>query len=111
MRDAHIDITEKALVSQSHHSRISTDLISCTIGYSRSELEGLQLEVLLPERFHAVHVLHRERYAVAPRIRPMGAGLELFGRRKDGTEVPVDISLSPLMLNDTRMGECVLSVM
>ncbi|HJT55961.1 MAG TPA: PAS domain-containing protein [Ktedonobacteraceae bacterium] len=49
-------------------------------GYPRSELLGQQLEVLLPERFHAAHFLHRERYVAAPRTRPMGAGLELYGR-------------------------------
>jgi len=70
-------------------------------GYARSELEGAQLEVLLPARFHAAHVLHRERYAAAPRLRPMGAGLDLYGRRKDGSEVPVDISLSPFTLLET----------
>ena len=63
-------------------------------GYSRSELIGQPMEMLLPERFHDRHVGHRARYLEDPRTRPMGAGLELAGRRKDGSEFPVDISLS-----------------
>lgn len=69
-------------------------------GYTREELVGQPLELLLPERLHDAHVQHRKRYAASPHIRPMGAGLELYGRRKDGTEVPVDISLSPLRFDD-----------
>ncbi len=69
-------------------------------GYSFQELENQQLEILLPERFRAAHIHHRERFAAAPRIRQMGVGLELYGLRKDGTEVPVDISLSPLCFGD-----------
>lgn len=66
-------------------------------GYRSGEFEGQQLEVLLPERFRTIHVAHRERYAAAPRARPMGAGLQLFGQRKDGVEFPVDISLRPVV--------------
>jgi protein-histidine pros-kinase len=65
-------------------------------GYSREELLGKPVEVLLPERFRDVHVSHRDGYMAAPRIRPMGAGLELWGRRKDGSEFPVEISLGPV---------------
>lgn len=63
-------------------------------GYARAELIGEPVELLLPERFRAQHRSHRDGYAADPQLRPMGAGLELAGRRKDGTEVPVDISLS-----------------
>ena len=65
-------------------------------GYRRDELVGQRLELLLPERFRAVHVRHRGDYYAAPHTRSMGIGLELFGLRKDGSEVPVEISLSPL---------------
>ena len=66
-------------------------------GYDRDELLGSPIELLIPERFHGAHVVHRGKYSVAPRARPMGVGLELAGRRKDGTEFPVEISLSPLV--------------
>jgi protein-histidine pros-kinase len=65
-------------------------------GYPRQDLLGQIVERLLPERFHKSHVAHRAAYQADPRTRPMGAGLKLFGRRRDGTEFPIDISLSPL---------------
>ena len=63
-------------------------------GYDRAELIGAPIEKLLPQSVHQRHVAHRARYLDAPGTRPMGFGLDLAGRRKDGTEFPVDISLS-----------------
>ena len=68
-------------------------------GYSSPELVGKPIELLMPERFRARHVAQRSRYAGASSFRPMGAGLELFGLRRDGTEFPVEISLSPLQVD------------
>ncbi len=65
-------------------------------GYSREELSGQSIETLLPEKFRHTHVAHRSEYFHQPQFRPMGAGLELRGRRKDGSEFPVEISLSPI---------------
>jgi PAS domain S-box-containing protein len=69
-------------------------------GYSREELIGQHTEMLMPERFRSSHVEHRQGYSQSPQPRSMGAGLELYGRRKNGTEFPVEISLSPINTGD-----------
>ena len=65
-------------------------------GYTREDLVGKGIEVLLPERFRDRHEHHRSGYAADPHARPMGPGLELFARRRDGSEFPVEVSLGPL---------------
>lgn len=74
--------------------------------YKAEELIGQPVEVLIPERLRGRHPGHRAEYFGEPKARPMGSGLELFGRRKDGSEFPVEISLSPL---HTPEGVIVLS--
>lgn len=69
-------------------------------GYPRAELLGRPVEVLVPQRARAEHPLHRVRYLANPRLRPMGAGIDLYGMRRDGSEFPVEISLSPLGAGD-----------
>jgi formate hydrogenlyase transcriptional activator len=71
-------------------------------GYSESELIGNLVEMLIPERFRGHHPQHRGAYVAAPSARPMGTGLELYGRRKDGSEFPVDIMLSPVESSGER---------
>lgn len=67
-------------------------------GYSRDELLDKQLEILLPERFREKHREHRRKYMDQPHVRPMGVGLELYGRKKGGSEFRVDIALGPLQI-------------
>ena len=72
--------------------------VEALFGFPSAEIVGGPVEVLLPERFRHRHVGHRKGYTGNVRVRPMGAGLELFATRKDGTEFPVEISLSPIEL-------------
>lgn len=76
-------------------------------GHKREELIGQSIEILLPERFRRGHVRHRAGYMEEPRMRKMGEGIDLYGLRKDGSEFPVDIMLSPMQ---TREGRNVIAV-
>ena len=69
-------------------------------GYSREELVGQPMDVLVPERFRAHHPAYRDQFLTAPAPRPMGKGRELFGRRRDGSEFPVEIGLNPIKTDD-----------
>ncbi|HEV2661008.1 MAG TPA: PAS domain S-box protein, partial [Ktedonobacteraceae bacterium] len=69
--------------------------------YAQTELIGQPLEKLLPKRLRNAHVAHRTHYAANPRQRPMGADLDLVGRRKNGSEFPIDISLRPILVEQT----------
>jgi PAS domain S-box-containing protein len=69
-------------------------------GYAREELIGQPVDILIPERLRAQHVRHRHNFTPKPETRRMGAGRELFGRRKDGTEFPVEVGLNPIRSDD-----------
>ena len=83
------------------------ELTEKMFGYTRAELVGTKVELLVPTRYRESHVAQRSGYTQRPNTRPMGAGRELTGRRKDGSEFPVEISLSPL---ETEQGALVSSI-
>jgi PAS domain S-box-containing protein len=88
------------IVSSDGQIRIANSQAAQLFGYERAELIGQPIELLLPERLHIRHRQHRTTYIVEPHTRPMGSGLDLAARRRDGSEFPVEISLSPLETED-----------
>jgi PAS domain S-box-containing protein len=86
--DAMVIVTSAGKISQVNAQ------LEKLFGYTKTELTGKNLEVLMPERFRARHRFNVRDFMSHPRVRPMGTGLELFGLKKDGTEFPIDISLS-----------------
>ena len=103
------EFSPDAIIVSDHEGKIAetNGQVEKFFGYSRGELVGLAVEILVPGRFRQGHPGHRKEYSAQARTRPMGIGLELYGRRKDGTEFPVDIMLSPVK---TDGGDLVLSV-
>jgi len=65
-------------------------------GYERQELEGKEIQLLIPHRYHETYLKKRDSFAAAPKSRTLGSGVELFGRKKDGTEFAIEVSLSPI---------------
>ena len=84
------------MVNQEGQITLANQQAEKTFGYPREELLGRPIEMLVPERLRSGHQGFRHDYLCDPQARPMGAGRELFGRRKDGSEVPVEIGLSPI---------------
>src|SRR3990167_1121931 len=72
-------------------------------GYRTDELIGKEVEILMPARFRNRHVSHRENYTSKPTTRPMGSELKLFGRKKDNSEFPIDIMLSPVEIDGNKL--------
>jgi protein-histidine pros-kinase len=89
------------MVNPTGHIVFANNNAERLFGHEPGELRGKPVELLLPSRFRGGHIGHRANYFSQPRIRTMGVGLELFGLRKDGSEFPVEISLSPLQIEET----------
>lgn len=95
--DGFVVVDEAGLIVFANHT------IGRLFGFESDELIGKPVNTLIPERFHAIHRQHRIFYMEDSRVRPMGLGLDLVGRRKDGNEFPVEISLSPLKTADRNL--------
>ena len=94
-----LDAAPDAMIIIDAHGtiRYANRQVSVIFGYPVAAIVGQPVEFLMPRRYRDRHVNHRHTYSDAVRVRPMGTGLELFGQRGDGTEFPVEISLSPVV--------------
>ena len=84
------------LVDRQGRIALTNAQVSAVFGYKREELAGRSVDELVPDRYREAHAHHRFHFAESPSTRAMGAGRELFARRQDGSEVPVEVSLSPM---------------
>ncbi|MCQ6959294.1 PAS domain-containing sensor histidine kinase [Mucilaginibacter aquariorum] len=91
------------VISSNGRIELSNPCIERLFGYSKAELTGQPVEILIPEAFRKNHVHHRQGYFTRPKARPMGYGLNLFARRKDGFEFPVEISLGHYQLDNEQL--------
>ena len=101
-----LDAAPDAMLVVDRQGRIvlANPLSAQMFGYSQNELVGQKVEILVPPRYRAKHPGHRSGYFSGdPHVRPMGADLNLLGLRKDGTEFPVEISLSPMQTPEGPM--------
>ena len=96
------------IVSEDGEIEIVNQQAERLFGYRREEMLGQKIEMLLPDRYREEHVAHRSRYINTSSVRPMGVGLELIGQRKDGSEFPVEISLSPVQTAKSRFVSSVI---
>ncbi len=94
------DFAPNAIIAVDEHGLIlqTNRQAEVLFGYSHAELVGQPVDILMPKNFHHRHQLHIEQYSQYPRPRPMGVGLELYGRHKNGKVFPVDITLGPIEL-------------
>jgi len=96
------------LVDQAGRITLANAQAETLFGYDRSALVGHAVEMLVPPRFAAHHVGHRAGFMADSHSRPMGAAVELFAQRKDGSELPVDIMLSPMIMDGRHFTLCVV---
>lgn len=95
------------IVDRKGHILVANEQMEQLFGYTEGELTGKTIELLVPDRYHKTHIRYRKEYVTAPRTRPMGVGMDLFGKRKDASEFSVEISLSPVR---TRQGLLVMAI-
>ena len=104
------EFSPSALIVSDREGRITevNARVESYFGYNRAELLGQSIDVLVPVQFRGMHPAHRKDYYDRARARPMGAGRELYGRRKDGSEFPVDIMLGPVETPEGRIVLCII---
>lgn len=109
--EGYIETAIDSLIVADREGRIleANHATKALFGYDPSELTGHHIEILIPERSRLLHVKHRADYMAAPRSRPMGIGLDLAGRRRDGREFPVNVSLTFVHKDKEELIICVVT--
>lgn len=100
-----IDIIPDAIfvVDQNGNIKFANSHSLRVFGYESADLIGQKIEILVPNKYKESHVKAREKYTKAPKVRQMGSRLDLYGRKKDGLEIPVDIMLAPIVIDNKRL--------